>query len=371
MLQFRATRLAPSPTGALHLGHARTFLITWWLARQTGAKLYMRMEDLDAARAKPESVQQAYDDLRWLGMDWDPFQETQHVVVQSQRSPSYDAALQELWRRGAIFPCICTRADIAANVAASASAPHEGDAQPRYPGSCRDRFPPQASFADTLAAVLHATRKSACFRFRVPPGPVTFTDLLAGPHSFDIAAETGDFPITRFAETAPQPALEPQNMDAKQSFGNSNIGPSNLDSSFVIPLSSFSVPPAYQLACVVDDHAMGIDLVLRGDDLLPSTPRQILLYRALACAPPRFAHVPLIVGPDGKRLAKRHGESRIAQFRAAGIPPQRIVGWAAWRSGQITAPREISVADLLPAFDPAKIPAHRITLTPQDLAFLS
>jgi glutamyl-tRNA synthetase len=345
MIPFHATRLAPSPTGALHLGHARTFLITWWLARQAGAKLYMRMDDIDAARAKPESVQQAYDDLRWLGIDWDPFDQTPNPVVQSQRLAFYESALDILWRRGSAYPCICTRADIAANVAASASAPHEGEAQPRYPGTCRDRFPPQTSLLDTLAAVRDATGKSACFRFHVPPGQVGFTDLLAGAQTFDVAAEAGDFPITRFAL------------------------PSN--SSFNIHHSSFSLPPAYQLACVVDDHAMGIDLVIRGDDLLPSTPRQLLLYEALAYSVPRFAHVPLVVGPDGKRLAKRHGESRIAQFRAAGIPPERIVGWVAWRSGQVPAPREISAADLLPAFDPAAIPPQRITLTPEDLTFLS
>src|SRR5689334_20725792 len=118
MIQFHATRLAPSPTGALHLGHARTFLITWLLARQAGAKIYMRMEDLDAGRAKPESVQQAYDDLRWLGINWDPYVATpnaapQSEVVQSHRLAGYQSALEALWQRGHIYPCICTRADIA------------------------------------------------------------------------------------------------------------------------------------------------------------------------------------------------------------------------------------------------------------------
>jgi len=340
MFSFRATRLAPSPTGALHLGHARTFLITWWLARQAGARIHMRMEDLDMARARPDSIQQAYDDLHWLGMDWDAYEETRNAtcetrneVVQSERLALYAEALEILWRAGAAYPCTCTRADIAASVAASASAPHETDAQPRYPGTCRDKFAAAASLAETLAAVHAATGKPACLRLRVPPGPVAFDDLLAGPQSFDVAADAGDFPITRFAT------------------------PTDL-------------PPAYQLACVVDDQAMGIDLVIRGADLLPSTPRQILLYRALGHAPPRFAHVPLVIGLDGKRLAKRHGESRIAQFRAAGVSAERIVGWVAWRSGQMDTPREISAREMIAQFDITRLPGQRIILGTDDLAFL-
>ncbi len=344
MLSFRATRLAPSPTGALHLGHARTFLITWWLARQAGAKIYMRMEDLDAGRAKPQSVQQAYDDLHWLGLDWDAYEdtrnahpETRNEVVQSQRLPLYAAALESLWHTRAIYPCTCTRADIAASVAASASAPHEGESQPRYPGTCRDKLESRNLKLET----------PHCFRLRVHPGPVAFTDLIAGPQSLDVSAETGDFPITRFT---PPPSTAIENQKSK---------------------IENPPPPAYQLACVVDDHAMAIDLVIRGDDLLPSTPRQLLLYHALGYAPPRFAHVPLVIGLDGKRLAKRHGESRIAQFRAAGIPPERIVGWAAWRSGQLATPREISARDLLPKFDLAQLPRERVILNDDDLTILT
>ena len=128
----------------------------------------------------------------------------------------------------------------------------------------------------------------------------TFDDVIAGRQAFDVGREVGDFPLTRFEGAWPR--------------------------------------PGYQLACVVDDHAMGIDMVIRGDDLLSSTPRQMLVYEALGWKPPRFAHVPLVIGADGKRLAKRHGESRIAQFRAAGISAERIVGWAAWRCGQMTKP---------------------------------
>src|SRR5262249_22952971 len=147
--------------------------------------------------------------------------------------------------------------------------------------------------------------------------------------------EAGDFPVTRFAT---------HNGD---------------------------LPPAYQLACVVDDHAMAIDMVIRGDDLLASTPRQILLYRALGYDTPKFAHVPLVIRPHGKPLAKRHGESRIAQFRAAGITPERIVGWVAWRSGQLAQPREITARELIARFNLSALPRERVILNQDDLAWFS
>jgi glutamyl-tRNA synthetase len=323
-IPFTRTRLAPSPTGALHLGHARTFLLTWWLARQTGAQIVMRMEDLDLGRAKPESVQQAYDDLHWLGMDWDG-----ENVVQSGRLPLYAAALEQLWSQDKIYPCTCRRADIAAAVAGVASAPHETDATVRYPGTCAATLYARQTIAETGAAIRATTGKEVCWRLRVPPGPTRFNDALAGPQTFDVATDSGDFPLTRFDGT-----------------------------------------PAYQLAVVVDDHDMAIDMVIRGDDLLSSTPRQLLLYQALGWQPPAFAHVPLVVGTDGKRLAKRHGESRIAQFRSAGVSPEKIVGWTAWRSGQIASPHPLSAKDLIQTFAPSKIPTTRITLTASDLDFL-
>jgi glutamyl-tRNA synthetase len=327
-ISFTRTRLAPSPTGALHLGHARTFLITWWLARQARAQIVMRMEDLDTGRAKPESVQQAYDDLRWLGIDWDG-----NIIVQSSRLHLYAAALEQLWADDKIYPCTCRRADIAAAVAGAASAPHDTDVSIRYPGTCsatRHATFGRMNIADTVATIRGATGKEVCWRLRVPPGEIRFDDALAGPQSFDVATDSGDFPLTRFDGTS-----------------------------------------AYQLAVVVDDHDLAIDMVIRGDDLLSSTPRQLHLYHALGWKAPAFAHAPLVVGTDGKRLAKRHGESRIAQFRAAAVPPEKIVGWSAWRSGQISAPQPLSAKDLIKTFDHAKIPPTRITLTATDLAFLT
>jgi glutamyl-tRNA synthetase len=339
--RFSRTRLAPSPTGALHLGHARTFLITWLLARQAGAQIVMRMEDLDAARARAESIAQAYDDLRWLGLDWDvgaglPGASEQYV--QSHRTAIYAAALARLrapgvgQARAAIYPCTCTRARIAEAVAAGGQAPHETDVQVRYPGTCRGKSREQ------IVGEAAPPGLGACWRLRVEPGSVGFDDALMGRQGFDVAAEAGDFPVTRFGALGPGLAPPP--------------------------------PPAYQLACVVDDHEMDIDAVIRGDDLLSSTPRQLLIYRALGYAPPAFGHVGLVIGPDGKRLAKRHGESRIAQFRAAGVRPERVVGWVAWRSGQIERPEEMSAAELLRRFDVGRLPRARVVMAAEDLAFL-
>jgi glutamyl-tRNA synthetase len=172
--------------------------------------------------------------------------------------------------------------------------------------------------------------KSVCWRFQVPEEMVSFEDGVHGPQSWAVHVDSGDFPVTRFDGT-----------------------------------------PAYQLAVVADDSAMGIDVVIRGDDLLSSTPRQLLIYRALGLPEPRFVHLPLVVGPDGKRLAKRHGESRISQFREQGVTARHIVGWVAWRSGQIDSLREMDARELLGRFDLARLPRDRVVLTPQDLAWLA
>lgn len=355
-LAFGCTRLAPSPTGSLHLGHAQTFLITWWLARAAGARVIFRMEDLDGRRAKPQSVQLTYDDLRWLGIDWDagPPQSMSGIArdtnspdsrpddteyVQSRRRAFYEAALDRLWQLRRIYPCTCSRAEVAASVAESAGAPQEGDVQTRYPGTCRPGSPatdlpfaadPTRHGRAKVEARLRAeSGKPVCWRFHVPEETIRFEDAVHGPQQWQVHADSGDFPVTRFDGT-----------------------------------------PAYQLAVVVDDAAMGVDCVIRGDDLLSSTPRQILIYRAMGLGVPRFVHTPLVVGLDGKRIAKRHGESRIAQFRNQGVTPERIVGWVAWRTGQIDEPREIAARDFISRFDLARLPPGRVVMTQADLSWL-
>lgn len=282
-------RLAPSPTGALHLGNVRTFMVAWLRARSQGGRVVFRMEDLDHPRDKPGAAAQAVDELRWLGFDWDE----EHV--QSERRDIYRAALEALKAAGRVYPCACPRKD----VENAQSAPHAGE-QLHYPGTCRGRF---ATWEDAAAV------RPPCWRFRVDEGSVVeFTDAFAGPYPQDVARTLGDFPLARDVDGA-----------------------------------------GYTLAAVVDDAAMGITEVVRGDDLLPATPAQILVQKALGLPQPAYCHVPLVVGPDGRRLAKRHGDTRIAAYRAAGMSAEAIVGKLAascgWGDGS-----PVRLADLLPVF---------------------
>jgi glutamyl-tRNA synthetase len=267
------TRLAPSPTGALHLGNARTFLVNWLLARQNGWRVLLRIEDLDGPRIKRGAAQQLLDDLRWLGLDWD-----NGPTYQSKRGDSYNDALQFLVSSGQAYPCICTRKE----VELAASAPHAEDGAAVYPGTCRGRF---ASVED---AMKQSGGRAPAIRFRVPVGPpIEWIDHFAGPHRCDAASELGDFVIAKGDGTA-----------------------------------------AYQLAVVVDDANMGVTHVIRGDDLLDSTPRQMLLYQAIGMSQkiPAYYHLPLVVGPDGRRLAKRHGDTRLSHYRDACVPASRVIG---------------------------------------------
>ncbi|HLY75483.1 MAG TPA: tRNA glutamyl-Q(34) synthetase GluQRS [Planctomycetota bacterium] len=292
-------RLAPSPTGSLHVGNVRTFLWAWLSARSQGGRVLLRVEDLDTPRVREGVVPKMIDDLRWLGFDWDG-----PVVVQSERREQYRAVFERL--RGRIFPCRCTRGD----VAATQSAPHEGDQEPRYPGTCRDFGGP-----------------GIAWRLRVDPGVVDFDDRLVGPRSIDVAGTVGDFVVAKSPEQ-----------------------------------------PAYQLAVVADDLAQEVTEVVRGDDLIPSTARQILLHRALGEKPPAYGHVPLVVGTDGKRLAKRFGEAQIAQLRAKGVPPERLIGvladWSGLGAGDATP------ACLLPRWSWERVRRERIVLTSERLAAL-
>jgi glutamyl-tRNA synthetase len=295
-------RLAPSPTGAQHVGNARTYLIAWLSARSQGAKISLRIEDIDSPRVKPGSAELIEQDLRWLGLDWDdgPF-------VQTQRLALYDEVLARLKQMELVYPCTCSRSD----VAEAASAPHADHEGPAYPGTCAHR---RAADADALD-------RPYSWRFRASDWP-PFDDLFRGPTLVDWAAAGGDFVVWKSSRT-----------------------------------------PAYQLAVVVDDAAMGISEVVRGDDLVASTPRQLLLYRALGWTSPRFAHVPLVVGPDGRRLAKRHGDTRLASLRDAGVKPESLLGLLAWTCSWQARPTPVTAHDLLKSFDLKSIPPAPFALT--------
>ncbi len=265
-------RLAPSPTGHLHLGHARTFWIAQERARAHDGTLILRNDDLDRARCKPEFVAAMYEDLKWFGLEWSegpdcggPFA----PYSQSERTAHYRAGLAQLQRDGFIYPCTCSRKDIAA----AARAPHaEDDDEPLYPGTCRNK---------SLATLnpSHSTRIS--WRFRVPDGEaISFVDENLGAQRFVAGKDFGDFVVWR---------------------------PDDV--------------PAYQLACVVDDAAMLITEVVRGADLLKSTARQLLLYRALNLTPPQFYHCELMTDASGQRLAKRHDALSLRTLRQRGESP--------------------------------------------------
>jgi glutamyl-tRNA synthetase len=363
-------RLAPSPTGALHLGNARSFLIAWLSIRSRKGTLLLRMEDLDHPKVKPQAAMQALDDLRWLGLDWDEGPDIGGPCapyVQSARTDRYAAALAQLQAQGLVYPCVCSRKD----VEAGQSAPHAGEDGLAYDGACRRRFatyaeaaamlPPgrlpawrfavtvcaatsnQSKRTDTEAAEENRVHRgesvllrpdcrpqsdiSLCSRFSSVasvslPAVVVFEDGFAGLQRENVAATVGDFVIARHPQGA-----------------------------------------GYMLAVVVDDAAMGVTEVLRGDDLLPATHRQLLLYRALGLTPPRFIHVPLVVAPDGRRLAKRHGDTRIATLRQRGLRPSQVVGLLAGWCGWAAPGEEIMPAELLPRFRLDSIPRAPVVLT--------
>jgi glutamyl-tRNA synthetase len=266
----------------------------------------LRIEDIDSPRVKAGAAEQACDDLRWLGLDWD-----EGPVVQTERLPLYEAALERLRERELVYPCTCTRADIER----AASAPHLEHEGPVYPGTCAGR-----RVADAAALV----GRPFAWRFRVGEQTREFVDGFRGLTRVNLREVGGDFVVWKSAGT-----------------------------------------PAYQLAVVVDDADAVVTEVIRGDDLLTSTPRQLLLYEALDRVPPRFVHVPLVVGPDGRRLAKRHGDTRLSTLREAGVPAEALLGLLAWSCGWLKRIEPISARELLPRFCLAAIPREPFVLTPE------
>jgi len=280
-------RLAPSPTGLLHLGHARTFWIAARHAAERSGTLILRNEDLDPQRCRPELSAAMIEDLRWLGISWSEGPDCggpYGPYVQSERREFYMASWRRLRELGVIYPCSCSRKD----VSLAAGAPNEGDDEPVYPGTCRPSDNARLALAvrTNASAPTQNLPAGANWRFRVPDGEeISFTDLHLGPQRTIAGRDFGDFIVWRRDDV-----------------------------------------PAYQLAVVVDDAAMRITEVVRGADLLKSTARQILLYRALDLAAPDFYHCDLVRDETGVRLAKRHDALSIRRLRELGWTPEQVRG---------------------------------------------
>jgi glutamyl-tRNA synthetase len=304
--------LAPSPSGLLHLGHARTFLLAYWHVRARGGSLRMRIEDLDGPRVQARFADSALFDLEWLGLDWDG-----PVWLQSRESSGLDAALTQLFESGRAYPCVCSRADIRN----AQSAPQRGLVEARYPGTCRGRF---GSFAEAE----RETGRAAGARLIVPEGKLRIVDGVHGASDWNVADEVGDFLIAKRDKAA-----------------------------------------AYQLAVVVDDAAQGVTEVLRGDDLLPSAARQWHVQEALGLAHPLWFHVPLVTDDRGRRLAKREADLSLAELRAGGTDPRSIVSWAA-KSAGISVPERVGAAEISPDFEIRRLPRAPVRLDAATLASL-
>lgn len=286
-------RFAPSPSGRMHLGNVFTALLAWLSVRSQEGEMILRMEDLDPDRCRPEYARQLKDDLRWLGLDWDREQ-----APQSGRSEAYGAAFELLRRRGLVYPCYCSRADLHA-----ASAPHASDGRLLYAGTCRRL---------TQAERAQKARPPA-WRLTVPDRELPFCDGLQGVVSENLASECGDFIVRR------------------------------ADGVF-----------AYQLAVVVDDAAGGVTEVVRGRDLLDSTPRQLYLYELLGLTPPRFCHVPLLMARDGRRLSKRESSLDMGALRER-CTPRELLGFLAGLAGLLEPGRSASAQELIGRFSWDKI----------------
>ena len=303
-------RFAPSPSGRIHLGNILCCLLAWLSARQKSGDVLLRIEDLDTARCPRRYADQMEEDLQWLGLDWDvgPGKEgPDGPYYQSQRTAVYQAALEKLEEMGLVYPCFCTRAELHA-----ASAPHRSDGQTIYPGTCR--------CLTAAEAAERAKKRAPALRLRVPEEEIAFLDGHMGPQRQRLDTECGDFLLRRS------------------------------DGLF-----------AYQLAVVVDDAAMGVTEVVRGADLLDSTPRQLLLYRLLDLPAPQFYHFPLLLTADGRRLSKRDADAGLDMLRPK-ASPEEILGKLAYLGGFNPSAAPRSAEALLADFDWDKVPGEDIRI---------
>ncbi len=317
-------RLAPSPTGFLHLGNAWSFWVAWLAARSARGRLVLRLEDIDPARSKPEYADALLRDLAWLGLDWDPPEQpadclsADGIYTQSRCHFFYQAALDDLRRAGRVYPCYCTRKELRT----IAGAPHVDDAGAPYPGTCRSLS------AEERAEYERAGRRFS-WRLMCPPDHAwVFTDALMGPQRFTLAECGGDFALCRS------------------------------DGVF-----------AYQLAVVVDDIRMSVTQVVRGADILVSTPRQLYLYSLFGAKPPEYAHVPLVVDASGERLAKRHASLTLESLREAGIRSETLLGWFAGASGLRPNASPLTAGECLSGFSFAVIRPQPLRLPDDPLSF--
>ena len=303
-------RFAPSPSGRIHLGNLFCCLLAWLSVRQKGGRLILRIEDLDTARCPRRYSDQMEEDLHWLGLDWDEGGSRggpRGPYYQSQRGERYRQALDALAAQGLVYPCFCTRAELHA-----ASAPHRSDGQVLYSGACRNLTPEE---------VLQRSRtRHPALRLRTPDAEIAFTDGHLGEYRENLARACGDFLLRRS------------------------------DGLW-----------AYQLAVVVDDAAMGVTEVVRGADLLDSTPRQLYLYRLLGLPEPSFYHVPLLLAPDGRRLSKRDADAGLEDLRPK-YPPEEILGRLAWLAGFHPSAAPSTPERLLEEFDWDRVPRQDLRI---------
>lgn len=306
-------RFAPSPSGRMHLGNLFCALLSFLSVKSRGGDWILRIEDLDTARCRPDYARQVEEDLRWLGLAWDQGGSAggpDAPYFQSRRTAFYEEALGRLREMGLVYPCFCTRAQLH-----TASAPHREDGLTVYPGTCRGFSP------EDIAAREAAGRKGA-LRLRVPEKSITFTDGHLGEVTEYLPTDCGDFLLRRS------------------------------DGLF-----------AYQLAVVVDDAAMGVTEVVRGADLLTSTPRQLLLYELLGLPAPEFFHFPLLLSPDGRRLSKRDGDLGLAALREKDSP-EEVIGKLAYLAGQNPTAAPRTPGELIEHFRWDAVPRQDIPLPP-------
>lgn len=300
-------RFAPSPSGRMHLGNVMAALLAWLDVRSQGGEMVLRIEDLDPQRCSLDKARKLVEDLEWLGLDWDEGG-LEPEYCQSRRSNHYEAAFARLKELGLIYPCYCTRAERLA-----ASAPHASDGAVVYSGRC-------AHLTEEERAALEAAGRRPAFRVRVPEETVTVEDGHLGPYTQRLDADCGDFIVRR----------------------SDGVW-------------------AYQLAVVVDDALMGVTHVVRGCDLLPSSPAQSWLHRTLGYTPPRFYHLPLLVDRQGRRLSKRDRDLDVGVLREK-YSPQELVGWLGWRAGLLETPKSATPRQLISRFQWAKVPKNSLVI---------